>query len=269
MSKKYHNLYQILSKFDKLNSENIINDEDFDLIFNKTDFDSNLNRFIAEDEVSIIDNKETLGNLYIAEYLHDFVEYWKTIELSLIEKGWDRYQWRIYYDIKIGMIKILKNYSIYKGTENFIKFVYDLYAHLTTSDFINQEDFDIKSYCEIFSNFKNLEYNLKGVLPNFLWESVIKPTCHPAGWVCNYLGNEYQEDYDLFCYDNHLKNNYCYIDYSGSNTIINNKEKIDYNFDKMYIFQNDIIKNRKQNFQFDSFILTVGGNIIEIEESLL
>lgn len=275
---KYHNLYQILTQLDQLNSENILNDTDFDLTFFKTDYNTDLGRFVASLTETTIDNKETLGTLFITEYLHDFVEYWKNIELKLPSSSWDRTKWRKYLDIKINMVKLLRSYSIYKGTEIFIKFVYNLYAHLTTSDFINENEFIIGSYCEIFSNFKNLEYNLKGTLPDYEFNSIIKPCCHPAGWVCNYSGNNYEEEYDIICYDNHLKNNYCYIDYAGCNSIVNINNHVSsntinhaiYDFDSLCIYQSDLITNRKVNFQFDEMTLINGGISLEIdEESIL
>jgi hypothetical protein len=267
---RYHNLYQLLLNFDKLNSEEIINDEDFDVIFNKTEFNSGLGRFVAETGETTIDNKKTLGNLYIAEYLNDFVDYWKTIDSEIEKLNLDMYNQKKYLNIKIQMIKLLRNYSIYKGTSNFIRFVYNLYAHLTTHNFLSDNNFVIDSYCSIFSNFKNLEYNLQGNLPSYIWESVIKPICHPAGWVCNYSGNDYNDDYEIVCYDNHLKNNYCYIDFLSTNTIINNKNSINkYYFDSLQILENDMIKITKQNFQFDSLTLTIAGVEAEIEEGII
>jgi hypothetical protein len=250
----------------KLNSEEIIDDKDFDLIFHKTEFNSDLGRFIAEDEQTIIDNKKTLGDLYIAEYLNDFVGYWKSIDLEINKKTTDSFKLREYAKIKINMIKILREYSIYKGTSDFIKFVYNLYSHLTTSNFLNENEFVIGSYCETFSNFKNLEYNLIGNLPRYVWESIIKPCCHPAGWVCNYSGIDFTDDGEIISYDNHLRNNYCYIDYSATNSTINN-----YKFDTMQISQEDIINLNKQIFQFDSLVISTSGFTIidEQEEGIL
>lgn len=247
--KKYHNLYQIINDFNKLTDISTISSKEFDLSYRKTDYDVDLGRFVAsdEDEQTIIDNKINLGSLYIEEFLNDFSDYWVAIDKIVLDKISDDFSLDKYYNIKLNMILILKNWSIYKGTKDFIEFVFNLYSVLTTTEFWNLTEFVVESHCSIFSNFKNLEYNLTGDLPNHIWESVIKPTIHPSGWICNYRGVENIEDYSIVSFDNHLRNDICYIDYASCNSTINNIT----NFDSLTLTQTDLNKINKINFQFD------------------
>lgn len=257
---KYHNVYQIVNDFGKTDSISVLNSTEFDLNYYGVEFNPVSGRFETVNpsgEPKFINNRKALGKLYTAEFCDDFTDYWENIEASL--SNISIVDWNRYYGIKKDMVMVIKNFSIYKGTEFFIKFIYDLYATMTTTEFWKESQFEVLSFADIFSNFKNLEYNLSGSLPGYVWESVIKPTVHPAGWVCNYFGNEYSDDYQIVSYDNHLRNDLCYVDYAGCNSTIN---PINLEFDFMHIFQSDILSNRRVNFQNDLVTVTNGGAII-------
>jgi hypothetical protein len=256
MTNKYHNLYQIINDFHRIDSIDSIVSEEFDLEYRKTVYNAVSGRFDAVDDVSVVDNKKTLGNLYIEEFINDFASYWRAIDETVARRIPD---FDIYVAVKKDMIRLIRSFSIYKGTEFFIKFVYDLYATLTTTEFWLGR-FVVVSNSTIFSNFKNLEYNLTGTLPSHVWENIIKPTIHPAGWICNYFGNEYTEYYDIVSYDNHLRNDLCYIDYAGCNSVVNTNAGL-YYFDGLLLFGTDLLKTTKTTFQFD--VINVGGSIVD------
>jgi hypothetical protein len=261
MNSKFHNLYQIINDFTKLDRSDIVTNTEFDFNYFQTVYNAVSGRFeIVGDQITI-DNKKTLGNLYIEEFINDFAEYWNAIDSIVLRRPVD---YKIYLAIKRDMITIMRNFSIYKGTEFFIKFVYDLYVTLTVDEFW-MDKFELRSNAVIFANFRNLEYNLTGELSSHVWENIIKPTVHPAGWVCNYFGNEYTEYYDIVSYDNHLRNNYCYIDYAGCNAVINANDDI-YDFDAINLFWSELTRLNKVNFQFD--VLNTGTAIIDEIDSI-
>lgn len=263
---KYHNLYQIVNDFAKTLDDSVFVNNEFDLEYFQTAYNVVSGRFDTVGYPSspvTIDNRKRLGNRLISEYLNDFVDYWINIDENVESRVPDAAAADQYRAIKQTMFRLLRSFSIYKGTEFFIKFVYDLYATLTTTDFW-VGDFSVGDFSVIFSNYKNLEYNLSGILPTYVWETVIKPTAHPAGWVCNYFGEDQNEDNEIVSYDNRLRNDYCYIDYAGCNETINNSVSV--NFDVMEIQMTDLLRLNKVNFKFDNIVITTGGAVVVITE---
>jgi len=251
---KYHNLYQIVNDFAKLRDDSVFVNDEFDLEYFQTTYNVVSGQFDVVGDGSTtqtIDNRKQFGNRLIEEFINDFVDYWNNIDSIVEPKLPDETARSAYRNIKRSMFLVLRSFTIYKGTEFLIKFVYDLYSTLTTTDFWTTP-FEVKHTAIAFSNSKNLEYNLSGNLPTYVWENVIKPTVHPAGWVCNYFGLEDNEDGNIVSYDDKLRNDYCYLDYSGCNEIVNNNVYIPYDFDKLEIAQNDLLRSNKTRFQFDT-----------------
>lgn len=259
---KYHNLYQIVNDFAKIRDDSVFVNGEFDLEYFQTAYNVVSGQFDVVGDgttTQTIDNRKQLGNRLIEEFINDFVDYWNNIDSIVEPKLPDEAARTNYRNIKRSMFLVLRSFTIYKGTDFLIRFVYDLYSTLTTTEFWI-DSFVVKNFATTFSNSKNLEYNLSGNLPTYVWENVIKPTVHPAGWVCNYFGLEVSEDGNIVSYDDKLRNDYCYIDYAGCNEIVNNNVYIPYDFDGLKIAQSDLLRSNKTRFQFDA-IKIVANNI--------